>query len=132
MAVTEILNVSEYGMHYQKMRIDAATLNISNANIVQPSDGKGFKPLEVTVNQSFESTLFDKSSIELKEVAVTDRVVFQPDHPAADSKGYVRFANVDMAKQMVTLTQATRAYEANIKAFNTQMNMSLKALEIGK
>jgi flagellar basal-body rod protein FlgC len=132
MAVTEIMSVSEFGMHYQKMRVDAATTNIANANVVQPLNEKGFKPLTVVVQSGFEKTLFNKDAVQLTELSLPDKKVFQPEHLAADSQGFVHFANIDMAEQMVTITEATRAYEANVKAFNAQMNMSIKALELGK
>lgn len=132
MAVTEVMAVPEFGMQYQKMRIDAATINIANANVVQPSDGSGFKPLTVVQKADFSSHLFDKSQIEIQAIDLQNKKVFQPEHIAADSSGFIHFANIDMAEQMVTLTEATRAYEANIKAFNAQMNISMKALEIGK
>ena len=132
MAVTEMMSVSEFGMQYQKMRVDAATINIANANVVQPSDGSGFRPLTVNMRDQFGDLLTDKDSLVMSEVATSEKLVFQPAHPSADSQGFVHFAGVDMAEQMVSLTQATRAYEANIKAFNTQMSMSMKAMEIGK
>jgi flagellar basal-body rod protein FlgC len=132
MAVTEVMSVSEYGMNYQKMRVDAATTNIANANVVQPKDGAGFKPLMVVKSDGSDNTIFDPNAFALKAQNVEDKKVYQPQHLAADSQGFVRFANVDLAEQMITLTLATRAYEANVKAFNSQMNMSMKAMEIGK
>jgi flagellar basal-body rod protein FlgC len=98
---------------------------------VQPADGSGFKPLTVNVQEQF-GDLLDKNNLVMSEVAAPERLVFQPAHPAADSQGFVHYAGVDMAEQMVSLTQATRAYEANIKAFNAQMSMGMKAMEIGK
>jgi flagellar basal-body rod protein FlgC len=132
MAVTEMMSVSEFGMQYQKMRVDAATINIANANVVQPADGSGFRPLTVNVRDQFGDLLTDKNALVMSEVANDERLVFQPAHPSADSQGFVHYAGVDMAAQMVSLTQATRAYEANIKAFNAQMSMGMKAMEIGK
>ena len=132
MAVTEMMSVSEFGMQYQKMRVDAATIIIANANVVQPADGSGFRPLTVNVRDQFGDLLTDKNALVMSEVANDERLVFQPAHPSADSQGFVHYAGVDMAAQMVSLTQATRAYEANIKAFNAQMSMGMKAMEIGK
>jgi flagellar basal-body rod protein FlgC len=132
MAVTDVMAISEYGMHYQKMRVEAATVNIANAQVVQPSDGTGFKPLEVVATRDFHSTLFNVDNIETKGQELPNKQVFQPDHAAADANGFVHYANIDIAEQMITLTLATRAYEANIKAFNSNMNMNMKALEIGK
>jgi flagellar basal-body rod protein FlgC len=57
--------------------------------------------------------------------------VHEPGHPLADEKGFVSYPGVDPAMEMVTLLDATRAYEANVAAMNMARAMSLKALEIG-
>jgi flagellar basal-body rod protein FlgC len=39
---------------------------------------------------------------------------------------------VDPVREMVDLTTATRAYEANVAAFGATKSMLLKSLEIGR
>jgi flagellar basal-body rod protein FlgC len=58
--------------------------------------------------------------------------VYNPTHPDADESGYVLMPNVDLLKEQVDLLDATRAYEANVTAFNASKAMFTKALEIGK
>ena len=58
--------------------------------------------------------------------------VYNPEHPDADENGYVMMPNVDLVKETVDGMSATRAYEANITAFNAMKLMAQKALEIGK
>lgn len=134
MAMEGIFAISEFGLQYQKARVDAATLNIANANVVQPANGGGFKPLTVNVSNggSFIEQLHSAPVVQTVQKSTPDKLLFKPEHPAADNRGYVHYANINMAEQMVVLTEATRAYEANVKAFNTQMSMSMKALELGK
>ncbi|MGC1548542.1 MAG: flagellar basal body rod C-terminal domain-containing protein [Rhodanobacter sp.] len=36
-----------------------------------------------------------------------------------------------MVSEMSTLTEASRAYEANVRAFNTLRGMALHALDVG-
>jgi flagellar basal-body rod protein FlgC len=62
----------------------------------------------------------------------TSKSVFKPDHPLADNNGFIFKPNVNLAEEMITLNAATRAYEANVKAFNTYKEMAAKAMEIGK
>ncbi len=131
MAVTEVMAISEFGLQYQKMRVDAATFNIAQANTVQTGNTQ-FSLQTVVNNMSFSGDVFDKENLQLQQYQVSEKKQYRPEHPAADTQGFVRVANVDMAAQMVVLTEATRTYEANVKAFNNQMNMTLKALEIGK
>ena len=58
--------------------------------------------------------------------------VYNPEHPDANEEGYVMMPNVDYVKETVDGMAATRAYEANITAFNAMKLMAQKALEIGK
>jgi len=44
----------------------------------------------------------------------------------------VTLPNVNLMEEMVNLMSASRAYEANVTAFNAAKTMALKALEIGK
>ena len=59
-------------------------------------------------------------------------MVYDPAHPDADENGYVTYPNVNVVTEMTDLIDATRAYEANVTAFNATKTMALKALEIGR
>lgn len=58
--------------------------------------------------------------------------VYDPGHPDADADGFVTLPNVDPVAEMVNLIAATRAYEANVAAFNAAKQMALRALELGR
>ena len=58
------------------------------------------------------------------------RVVSLPGHPDADAQGNVAFPNVDLSLEMVNLVTAARAYEANVKAAQSFVQMSQQALSI--
>jgi flagellar basal-body rod protein FlgC len=59
------------------------------------------------------------------------RQVLMPSHPLADASGHVHYPQVDVVAEMIDLMQASRAYEANVRAFNTLKSMVGKALDIG-
>ena len=60
------------------------------------------------------------------------RKVYEPSNPDADEEGYVTYPNVNTVTEMTNLIDASRAYEANVTAFNATKNMALKGLELGK
>jgi flagellar basal-body rod protein FlgC len=60
------------------------------------------------------------------------QAVYDPSNPERNEQGYVMMPNVDVTKEMVDLMAATRAYEANITAFNAGKSMLVTALEIGR
>jgi flagellar basal-body rod protein FlgC len=58
--------------------------------------------------------------------------VYDPSHPDADENGYVTYPNVNTVTEMTNLIDATRAYEANVTAFNASKSMAMKGLEINQ
>jgi len=62
---------------------------------------------------------------------VAPRMVYEPGHPHADTKGYVAYPGVDQSTQMVNMASALRAYEANVVAMNAARVMAARTLEIG-
>lgn len=58
------------------------------------------------------------------------RMVYDPAHPDADSKGYVAFPNVNIVQEMVEMISASRSYEANVTALNSSKDMIRNALKI--
>ena len=57
-------------------------------------------------------------------------LVYDPDNPNANSKGYVEQSNVNIINEMVQMIAATRSYEANLTALNSSKQMAKDSLEI--
>jgi flagellar basal-body rod protein FlgC len=57
-------------------------------------------------------------------------MVYMPDHPDANEKGYVQMSNVSVINEMVDMIAATRSYEANLQALNSSKQMVKDSLEI--
>ncbi|MBN1826870.1 MAG: flagellar basal body rod protein FlgC [Candidatus Eisenbacteria bacterium] len=57
-------------------------------------------------------------------------LVFDPAHPDADEKGYVRVPDISTITEMVDMVAATRAYEANLTAMKAYQSIVSKSLEI--
>jgi flagellar basal-body rod protein FlgC len=64
-------------------------------------------------------------------VDATTREEHDPSDPAADKNGMVSYPRVDMVSEMSALMDASRAYEANVRAFNTLQSMAMHALNVG-
>jgi flagellar basal-body rod protein FlgC len=59
-------------------------------------------------------------------------MVYDPGHPDADKDGYVASPNISVIEEMANMMMATRAYEANVAAFNISKAMLMKTFEIGR
>lgn len=57
-------------------------------------------------------------------------LVYDPDNPYANEKGYVEESNVNIINEMVQMIAATRSYEANLTALNSSKQMAKDSLEI--
>ncbi len=53
---------------------------------------------------------------------------YDPSHPDANAQGYVAYPNVNAVVEMADLVEATRAYQANVAAFQSAKNMAQNAI----
>ena len=54
---------------------------------------------------------------------------FDPGHPAADVRGYVRRPNVDSLIETMDMREAQRSYSANLSVLETTRGMLSRAIE---
>ncbi len=57
-------------------------------------------------------------------------LVYDPGHPDADEKGYVRMPNVRITDEMMEMMDARRVYDANATVFQSAKSMLRRALEL--
>ena len=57
---------------------------------------------------------------------------YEPSHPDANEKGYVAYPNINPAIEMADLVEATRAYQANVAAFQSAKNMANSIVDMLK
>jgi flagellar basal-body rod protein FlgC len=55
---------------------------------------------------------------------------YEPGHPAADEKGYVRYPNVNPLVETVDMREAQRSYEANLNVVTATRQMVGRTLDI--
>lgn len=138
------LDISATGLAVEKLRLEAVALNLANASATAPPGSTPYQPLRV-VSRAIGASDFRGHleragttlphgvvSTGLQAAAVEPRRVHDPRHPDADAEGFVNRANVDPLTEMVTMMNAVRAYEANIKAIGAAKAMAQSALEIGR
>lgn len=144
MSIFSSMNISATGMTAQRLRTDTISQNIANANTTRTEDGTPYVRKTVVFEEkgtSFASMMNKASGVYQGGVRVSAIVedtetamksVYDPSHPDADEEGYVTYPNVDTVTEMTNMIDASRAYEANVTAFNGSKSMLLKGLEVGK
>lgn len=131
-------SISALGMNVERIRAETASVNLANANTVHESGRTTFRPMRAVVYSTpgkfsdlISGATTSVPSVRLEAIDQGPRLVHEPNHPMADSKGMVAYVAVDPAIEMMTLMTASRSYEANVAAMNTARSLALKALEIG-
>lgn len=131
MQLDNVSDVIRAGLTYERTRAEVASYNLAIANVaIQPG---AISPLQtVTPPSIFAQQLGLSEARQALAPSNETRVAHDPTHPLADANGMVHYPKLDAAKEMATLVSATRAYEANIRAYNSLRAMTLKAFEMGK
>ena len=145
MSVLGGMNISASGMSAQRLRLDIISQNIANVNTTRDENGNVYRRKTVVFAEkdmsSFGNILQYTAGTTGDGVKVTQivedtkselRKVYDPSHPDADEDGYVSYPNVNTVQEMTDMIDASRAYEANVTAFNATKSMALKGLEVGK
>ncbi|HRF55886.1 MAG TPA: flagellar basal body rod protein FlgC, partial [Campylobacterales bacterium] len=55
---------------------------------------------------------------------------YEPNHPDANREGYVAYPNINPVIEMSDLVEATRAYQANVAAFQSVKGMATSAIDM--
>jgi len=150
MKIFQSMDISASALTTSRLKLDVISANIANAETtrgkyvdgkwqpytrkmveVEPNNGSSFKQI-LNQAQLGNSSLQGVKVSKIVEDDSPYKKVYQPTHPDADEEGFVYMPNVDILQEMVDMTSATRAYEANVTAFNSSKSILMKALEIGR
>jgi flagellar basal-body rod protein FlgC len=137
------LDISASGMTAQKFRLDTVSLNLANASTTRSVSGGPYRRQHVILGEraslsTFDAALEREQSLRLRGVQVVQiqeddappRLAYEPGHPDSDERGFVEYPNVNPLSEMLVLLEATRLYEANVRALNAARTMALRALDI--
>lgn len=141
MDLTTSLKICGSGLAAQRAKLDIVTSNLANVDTTRTAEGGPYKRRTIalsaeTVADNFNSVI--KEAVrsvkidEIREDANSIKMVYDPAHPDADTKGFVAMPNINIMAEMADMILASRAYEACVTAFESTKNMTLKTLEMGK
>ena len=89
----------------------ASAHNIANVRTAKPTDGPAFQGEQVV---QVDDPAGGVSTTVVPAGTEEGVVLSEPDHPDADEAGLVRYPNIDIAAEMVSVVVAQRAIEANV------------------
>ena len=127
-SLNDAMRISSSGLAVERFRLDVISSNIANANSVGVNGQDPYRRRDVAVVGGSDGVHIGG----VEEDQAPFRVVHDPGNPNANSNGDVTYSNVQPVEEMVNMLGASRAYEANVAAFQAAKGMIQSALSIGK
>lgn len=119
----------------QTQRMNVSASNLANADSVTSTSGDAYHAKQVIFQVDDQGTGIVIGGVKVAKVIEDPtpmNLVYEPNHPLADERGYIQKPNVDVVGEMVNTISASRSYQANIEVINTAKNLMLKTLTLGQ
>jgi flagellar basal-body rod protein FlgC len=129
--VTQAVAVSALRAQQARMRIIAENL----ANVDSTSKTPGGDPYRRQAPVFEPAMVAGAKGVRMSKVQGDQtefRQEYEPGHPSADAKGYVKLPNVNGLVEALDMREAQRAYEANLNVIETSRAMQMRTLDLLK
>ncbi|MBI4920645.1 MAG: flagellar basal body rod protein FlgC [Devosia nanyangense] len=127
------LKIAASGLHAQNDRMRVIAENIANA------DSAGKTPTEdpyrrrIPTFQAVMDADAGGKTVRVGKIALDMSAFesrYEPGHPAADARGYVRYPNIDPLIEAMDMREAQRSYEANLNVVTVTRQMMGRTIDI--
>jgi flagellar basal-body rod protein FlgC len=142
MSLFSALQVSASGMAAQRTRAEMLVENMANADTTRTPEGGPYRRKDVVFTSAVQSSPFSAvfqneaaQSVSIASVVQDNgapEMRYLPNHPDANSDGYVAFPRMNPAEEMVDLLNASRSYEGNVAAITAVKDMITNSIAIMK
>jgi flagellar basal-body rod protein FlgC len=132
--ITDAMQISASGMRAQGTRLRVISENIANANTTGLTPGADpYQRQTITFKNELDRELGFKK-VKVEDIGLDQKTDFllkyEPDHPAADEGGYVKYPNVKTMIEVMDSREAQRSYEANLGMIEQARSMALRTIDM--
>lgn len=134
MSLFRIFDISGSALHAQTIRLNTTASNMANIDSISSSTEQTYRarqPVFAAQLNEAEEAVAGVDVLGIVESQTPLRQEYRPDHPMADSKGYVNLPNVNPVEEMANMISASRSYQANVEVLNTSKQMMMRTLALG-
>ncbi|MBK8174059.1 MAG: flagellar basal body rod protein FlgC [Rhodospirillales bacterium] len=131
--IASTLKISAAGMRAQGVRLKVIAENIANADSLPAQAGDIPYRRQVV---SFRNELDRATGVDMVRVRdiTADQTPFprrfDPNHPAADTRGYVEEPNVNALIEIADMREAERSYDANLRVIQASKGMLQEIIDV--
>ena len=132
MSLISSLHVASTALHAQSLRLNTVASNMANADSTVDTYGRPYRSKQV-VFRSVPMEDIGADGVEVMSIVESEapgRRTYEPEHPQADSQGFVTYPNVNAIEEMVNMISASRSYQMNLEAMNAARELMQRSLDI--
>jgi flagellar basal-body rod protein FlgC len=135
MDLSKALEISASGMTAQTTRLRVIAENLANQDTTGSTPGAdAYRRKTVTFDDAIDH-MTGESTLRVKKVGRDNSAFplrYDPSHPAADSRGYVKTPNVNSFVEVMDMKEAQRTYNANLSVMQVSRGMLTRTIEMLK
>ncbi|MGI9127076.1 MAG: flagellar basal body rod protein FlgC [Roseomonas sp.] len=132
MDLDRALRIAASGMDMQTRRLRIVAENLANRDTTaETPGGDPYRRKTVTFTNRFDREL-GANAPKVRRVGTDPREFnsrFDPSHPAADNRGYVKTPNVNSTIEVMDMREAQRSYSANLSVLEVTRGMLTRTIE---
>ena len=132
MDIDKALAISSRGMQAQTTRLRTIAENLANQDTTASTpQGEPYRRKLIAFENRVDREL-GAETVRVKGITPDKGdlpVRFDPSHPAADDKGYVRVPNVNSFVEVMDMREAQRSYSANVSVLEVTRGMLTSIIE---
>jgi flagellar basal-body rod protein FlgC len=127
------IRIAAGGMRAQAGRMRVTAENIANSSSTAETPGgdpyrRKIPTFRTTFDRELQATTVQLGPVRQQQGEFRTR--FDPQHPAADARGYVKVPNVNSLVESLDMREAQRSYEANLNVVTSTRRMIQRTIEL--
>ncbi|MBP7051055.1 MAG: flagellar basal body rod protein FlgC [Phycisphaerae bacterium] len=123
------VDISVSGMRAHDQSMEVISSNIANARTLDAGQGKPYRRLQTILQSENEGVSGVIVGNIVQDMTALQRI-YEPGNPKADASGYITMPNVQLPVEMMNLSVASRAYQANAAILKRYQKMVETTLEL--
>lgn len=133
MDLVKAMEMAAQGMKAQGIRMRVISENLANAETTAKKPGDDPYRRQIVTFKNEMDRAEGLRHVEVDKVMNDDSdftIKYDPSHPAADEKGYIKMPNVNALIEMMDMREAQRSYEANLGVIEMARSMLIRTIDL--
>ena len=134
MSLFKVFDISGSALRAQTVRLNTTASNMANIDSISSSTATTYRSRQPVFAAQLDAAEDEVAGVDVLGIVESQaplRREYRPDHPLADSQGYVNLPNVNPVEEMANMISASRSYQSNLEVLNTSKQMLLRTLTLG-